>query len=164
MANGSKPDRELLAQSIQAALSIMPARPTNLNAENVERSYVDARLHEVISVWRAHGIEPAELVLIADASLCMALRTPADTRGVGYYGEVDGVKVTIDLAVEDRFIAAGSFAVEVDALHPATVWVPAAYGMAYPTAVSEEEWVTRWVLQVTDGFDAVDAANAARLL
>jgi hypothetical protein len=142
----------------------LPAQPDPVPPERAERTYIAARVRELVAYFANEGVMIRGLVLIADEELTRSLEVQLDDSGVGIYGEVDAIPVELMVSVDDDSIAAGSFALLVDSSEPAVGWLPAVAGMTFPGSVSSDEWHTRWVLEQVDGVHARHAADIAHKL
>lgn len=149
----SSPSRDEIALAIDKATARCPSMPEGLPETGAERSYVVARVRELVAIWRAAGIEPVE------ASITCSLAIAAT---IGSLEPIDGLPVSVagDPYGSDN-TEAGTFWVDLDADHPASVWVRPARGFAFATPVDPAYFATRWVLEETDGMRPSDASRAA---
>ena len=152
---GMRSHREAIAAAIDADVLRTPAVPAGLPDSGAERDYVVARVRELFSIYRSHGVEPVSAFVSCAPSLADA---------IGSLTSVDGLDVTVFADPNGSDVEAGTFSVDVDADHPAAVFVRPAVGVAFSGPVTEAALHTRWVLQEIDGMAADDAARAADLL
>lgn len=153
MVGMTSPTREEIALAIDTATGRCPLIPDSLPDTGAELAYVVARVRELIVIWRTNGLEPVHAAITCSLAIAAT---------IGSIDAVDGVPVSV---IGDPYGAdnteAGTFWVDIDADHPASIWVRPARGFAFATPVDPSYLATRWVLEETDGMSPSDASRAA---
>ncbi len=151
--NMSNTERFRIADAINDATIRVPRLPTGIPDTAAEFVYVRSRVSELLELWGSHGIQVLGVQLCASKELLDA---------VSGLEEVDGVvlhKYLDDFAGAET--ARGAFLCEPQALHPATVLLRPALGLAYSGPVSPAVYEIRWVLQEHDRLGPDEAQDIA---
>ena len=165
----SQREYEKIAKEISGLLLHPPKVPLLIDEINPYLSYLTHRLNEVTSIYEKYDLYPTEIIVMGGRSLLNEFKTLT----VFDYSLREDSKESILISFIENPLASvlyddgfdgGTFSLEILLNHPISVWIPPTFGIAYSTAVTQDHYTSRWVLQINDGYEHETAEEIIPLL